>query len=285
MAAFEERKGHPMTKRSAALSYGVVLVCTCVLVAIAILPAAGAGQTAHDQEIMRQARRAYYNLRKEGLVEFQCEMIPDWNAILAAQGAADASANQRAMRTLEQLRFRVFMGADDNVKVTHTVVDSSNSRETEGLQKIYGGMEQMVVGIYTTVSPFLLTSPFPTEETPFHLEEVDGAYRLAYKEGSADVETRMGKNYGVSELKVTTAEFTSSIWPTFLKNPKGLLVNGYRATYKGANAPGEIGLLVDMAYQEVSGLQLFQALKVTANVGGETSRINVQFAGCQVKTR
>src|SRR5713101_1963504 len=146
-------------------------------------------------------------------------------------------------------------------------------------------MEQMINGIYASTSPFLLTSVFPPEGSQYNLEVIGGGYRLKYKEGTADIATTMGREYGVTELKVSTPEFISSIQPQYAKTPKGLLISGYQADYAGRSGADQVQvrLGVQMSYQEVAGLQLFQRLNVIATIGSSTNRVEVQFRGCQVK--
>jgi hypothetical protein len=251
----------------------------------AVMPGKGAGQGFERKTVLVQAQQSYYNLRREGLVDFQCDLLPDWEALLAEQRKSDPAAYEKALAKLRQLHFQVLLGADNAAKVTHDEVSAESKEQAESLRKVYGGIEQMITGIYQTSSIFLLTSPFPEVESEYRLEKVGPRFRLSYKEGTTDVVTTMLGDYSITEMKIATAEFTSSIRPQFTKNAKGLLLAGYDSDYRDAAGSQNVNLKVLMRYQAVAGLQLFQEVKVDATLNQVSYKVDVAFAGCRANKR
>jgi len=258
------------------------LIC-CVL--CLTFPRASGAQQANQKAIVRQARQAYYNLRNEGLLEFQCTLTPDWEALLADQRKADPATADAGVRKLQQLHFSISLGPDGSVKITHNDIPSENQEMAKGLAQIFSGMEQMTTGFFQTWSPFMLNAPFPEVDSVYQLEEVGLQHRLSYKEGTADVVTTMGKDFAISSLNVTTPEFDSTIQPQFTKTPKGLLLSGYEANYQGQSAAEATQLKVHIEYQEVSGLQLVEKLDLRGTYGGSPFQVQVTFSGCQATKR
>lgn len=245
-----------------------------------LLAATGA-RAADKKDVVRQAHSAYYSLKGWGLVEFKCNLAPNWEALLQDLKKTDPDSAERAIKTLSQLQFTASMGTTGSAKVTHTTVTPINKEMADGLNQIYGGMEQMVSGFFDTWSPFMITSPLPDPDGDYQLEEQGEQWTVSYKEGTADVVTTMGKNFAIRELKVSTPEFLSAIRPQFTRSNQGFLLAGYVADYRG-KAPSETTHLeVRISYQVVNGLQLPQVLNLSGSYGGSPFQVEVAFSGCQ----
>jgi hypothetical protein len=256
------------------LSVAAAVVCV-------LFPTLGTAGAADKKEVVKQARSAYYSLQSQGLVEFQCNMAPDWEALLQDARKADPARADQAITTLKQLQFTVSLGRTGSAKVTHTAVAAANDQMAQGLNQVYTGMEQMVTGFFQTWSPFMLSSPLPEAESDFQMEEQAGQWNLIYKDGTADVVTTMGKNFAIQELKVITEEFTSTIQPGFTSTPKGFLLTRYQANYHGKSPAETTQLNVGIAYQEVNGLQLPKKLDLSGSYGGNPFAMEITFSGCQ----
>jgi hypothetical protein len=269
-------------KRSAIRKLWISFLSCCVLIS----PLSFAQARADRKEIVGQARAAYYSLSNRGLVEFQCNVQPNWRLVLKDVLAADPASAETALRLLNGIHFTVSLGPDGAVKVTHRAdVAPTNDKVAEGFNQIFTGMEQAMSGFFDTWKPFMLSTPFPAVESDYRLEESENQYHLSYKEGTADVVTTMGKDFAISETKVTTPEFASSISPQFTRTAEGFLLTGYQATYRGKSDADRTVLQVGIVYQQVNGLQLPQKLNLAGSYGDSPFQIEVTFSGCQAKRR
>jgi hypothetical protein len=255
---------------------GAPMMSVCLL----FLTAASA-QTADKKEVINQAHRAYYSLREQGLAEFQCNLSPNWEALLADTRKTDPAAVDRAVSTLNQLKFTVSLGTSGSAKVTHTTVTPENDKMASGFNQIYGGMEQMVTGFFDTWSPFMMTTPFPEAASDYQLVAQGDEWQLSYKDGSADVVTTMGKDFAIRQMKVTTSEFNSTIQPQFTNSAQGFLLVGYQAEYFGKTPAETTRLQVRIEHQEVNGVQLPKNLNLGGTYGGSAFQVEVAFSGCQ----
>ena len=258
-----------------------------VLVGVFGFTAAAASQppVPNSAQIVEQARHTYYSLKTAGLDEFQSTVKPNWEIVLRDQLTTSPENAHAALKLLNGLHFSMLLDKDGKVTMSHHAdIEPSNDKQREGFDQIYSGMDQAVSGFFATWSMFMLNSPFPAAETEYQLENVGGQYRLSYKDGSSDIVILMSKDLTISEVKVTSAEFTSSVLPKFTRTAKGLVLTGYAADYKPTSGPGVVKLDVKMEHQPVDGLQLPVSLIVDSVLDGAPTHIELAFSGHQVKS-
>lgn len=256
------------------------------------LPAAAADKKTEakapaKKELMRQARAAYYNLRNEGLIEFRASVVPDWGPTLEpVSKTADAAAIERAKKILGGLHFAMSLDSANKVKVTHSAdVSAENAEMAKGFNQIFEGMEQALTGFFETWSPFMLTSMFPEVDSEYQVDDLGDKYRVSYKEGDADVVLTMGKNFVLSEAKVTSPKFTSFIWPEFTATGKGLVLSAYTADYRSASGDETTKLKIKIGSREINALQLPASLTLDAVYNGNPYLMQLAFTDFQVQRK
>ncbi|HEY6968289.1 MAG TPA: hypothetical protein VJA94_03725 [Candidatus Angelobacter sp.] len=237
---------------------------------------------ANKQAVLSQARRSYYNLRDEGLKSFQCSITPNWELLLKKESQENPEGVTSAIETLSQLQFTVDLSPDGTVKLKHNELTGQSEQMMAALKQIYGGMEQMTSGFFDTWKLFMLSSPFPEISSEYQLQAKGPQYLLTYRDGTADVVTTMGKDFAINDVKITTAEFDSTIQPSFTRTPKGFLFTGYEASY-GSQKPEEATQLkVQIEYQPVDGFQMLHKLNLNGSYGGAPFAVELTFSDCRV---
>lgn len=277
-----------MLKKSAALRlWSLFLSCCCAFSTLS-----SAQTVANRQAVMSQARRAYYNLRSEGLSGFECSISPNWEALLKGQVNDDDQSPeaveerqkniQSTVETLSQIHFDVAVTSDGSVNLTHNDLSDQSEQMMAALKQIYGGMEQMTSGFFDTWKQFMLSAPFPEVSSDYQIQARGQQYLLIYRDGTSDVATTMGRDFAISNLKITAAEFDSSIQPSFTRTPKGYLLSGYTASYQSQKPEGSTELKARINYQTVDGFQMLRTLNLTGTYGGSPFAVELTFSGCQV---
>jgi hypothetical protein len=237
------------------------------------------------KKLIEDARHAYYSLRAAGLDEFSATVKPNWELVLKDQLKADPAGAQAGLKLLNGLHFSMQLDRSDKVTVTHhTDTEPSNEQQRKGFDDIYSGMDQAINGFFTTWEVFMLNSPFPAADSPYTLENLGTQYRLSYKDGAADVVTMMGKNLIITDIKVNSAEFNSSVRPQFVHTPKGFVLTGYDADYKPTSGPGVVKLSLKIDHEPVSGLQLPVSLVLDSVMDGAPTHMELAFSGLKVKS-
>lgn len=261
-------------------------LCLPLLMACCLVPMAQS-QTpvANSKKVMEDARHAYYSLRTAGLDEFRATVRPNWELVLKDQLKSDPASAQAGLKLLNGLHFSMLLDRNDKVTVTHHAdTEPSNEQQRKGFDDIYSGMDQAINGFFTTWELFMLNSPLPTADHDYKLEDLGTQYRLSYKDGSADVVTMMGKNLIITDIKVASADFNSSVRPQFVHTAKGFVLTGYDADYKPTSGSGVVKLSLKIDHQPVSGLQLPVNIVLDSVMDGAPTHMELAFSEHEVKS-
>ncbi|MCU1255381.1 MAG: hypothetical protein JWM83_1680 [Candidatus Angelobacter sp.] len=260
--------------------------CLPILLICGLAAAAQSQTSAPDsKKVIEEGRHTYYSLRGAGLDEFRATVKPNWALVLKDQIKADPAAAQAGLKLLNGLHFSMLLDRSDKVTVTHhTDIAPSNEQQRQGFDQIYSGMDQAISGFFATWSMFMLNSPFPTADSDYKLEDLGTQYRLSYKDGSSDVVTMMGKNLIITEIKVNSPEFVSSVRPQFAHTAKGFVLRGYDADYTPKSGPGVVKLAVKMDHEPVSGLQMPTSLVMDSVMDGAPTHMELAFSEHEVKS-
>ena len=95
----------------------------------------------------------------------------------------------------------------------------------------------------------------------------------------------MSRQFSISAVKVTAANFVSKINPRFVKTEKGYLLTGYGADYQGTTATDHTELTVALENQNVTGLQIPKTLALKGQYSGTPFAVEVAFSGCTATGR
>ena len=88
---------------------------------------------ADPKEIVRKARQSYYSLKAEGLVQFQCQVLPDWDSIYKEQ-PPDALGRDQLLPILKKTRFKVVFTPGGAPTVSHSEVTPPNKEVASRIQ-------------------------------------------------------------------------------------------------------------------------------------------------------
>lgn len=250
------------------------------------VPLARGADVANKKEILQKARQAGYSLKGRGLLEFQAAVTPNWRPVLKDLLASNPAQAEEALKLLNGIHFLVSMDPDGVVKVTHQAdVAAPNAKAAEGFSQIYAGMEQAMTGFFDTWKPFMLTAALPDPESVYTLEETPTGYLLTYSEGTTGVATTLSKELVITECKVNSPAFKSTVKPQFAKSSQGFLLTGYDATYDGASAGDHVVLTVQIENQETAGQQLPRKLTLSGVYQGSPFFMELAFSDYRVKNR
>jgi len=246
------------------------------------LPFPSSAQQPDKSTVLKNARQTYYSLKDEGFSEFRCNMVPDWAYLLQDQLKADPSSMDAALKKFEELHFLVTLGLDGKAQVMHNELTAENDQVAAGLKQIYNGMGQMAEGFFQTWTAYMFSPALPEAGGDFQLEQSASEYRITYKEEGSDIATTLSRDYAITSQLVKSPHFEATLKPAFSKIPKGRILSGYQATYRGQTAADATDLSVDIAYQEVSGLQIPQEITLAGSYGGNPFKAKIAFSACQV---
>jgi hypothetical protein len=251
------------------------------LSALTILTACAAGaftlRASDDEQLVVNARLAYYDLRSQGLLEFGCQVAPDWDA-LAAATKPDATGEQ-ALPLARKIRFNVSVGPDGAALVSHqSEIASPNEQVAPRLRLMSTGTEQLLTAFFRIWAMFMHGFPVPDKSTDYKIEDLNGQYRIAEKNGPYDVVLLMNPQMIVTELRVISPELEHLFHPQFSRRSNGYLLTSADSSLRMKSFAVESAFTVD--YQEVEGFELPKT--VTVKIGD--TQIALNFTDYHLKT-
>ena len=93
----------------------------------------------------------------------------------------------------------------------------------------------------------------------------------------------MGKNLIITDIKVNSPDFNSSVRPKFAQTPKGLVLTGYDADYKPTSGAGVVKLALKIDHQPISALQLPIKVVLDSVMDGAPTHMELAFSEFAVK--
>jgi hypothetical protein len=252
-----------------------------LLICAGVISAAQAAPQADRKPLLSRARETYYNLRRSGLIEFQSNITPNWELLLAG-----VESNPGVMRFLRGLHFSMSIDSDSKFRMEHHAdLTPPDQKSIDNRDKIFEEMDEAVSRFVATWSVFTLTSPFPEIGSDYELKTAADQYHFAHKEGATDVLTITDKDFMIIEIKVSGSDFKASLKPVLEKTTKGFILKGYAANFETPSGARNTLLKVRLEYQEVSGLQLPRKVSVDSVYEGRPAQIEWLFTDYQVKVR
>jgi hypothetical protein len=237
-----------------------------------------AAQQPDHAAFLKKARQAYYSLATARMNQFQATMVPNWRLLLEERKVSPENLGP-ATDKLNAIQFKLTVDRQGAATITHNTVSAENEQASAGLKQIYAGMEQMTTGFFQTWCVFMVNPPLPEPGTSFRLDELGAWYTLTYDEGTAKVETTLGKDFAVTAMKIVTKDFVSTINPTFAGTTNGFVLAGYQATYRSGSAADATDLNVTLENQDVDGLTVPRKMDVRGTYGSNPFHIEVTFLG------
>jgi hypothetical protein len=231
---------------------------------------------ADKQEILSHARAAYYDLKKDGLVEFRCEVDADWEAILKSLQADPADPLAAA---LKQTHFTVVIGPDGVPAVSRLGPTPADAALAERFRTTAGGMEQVLTGFFQVWAQSLNGLPGPRDGEAYGIEQGADDYRILQTQGEVHIAIAMNRKFLVTEIKIVGPNMDVALRPRFAESPKGFLFAGYGSNAKVPGGTQEMDVTIEE--QAVEGFEL-PAL-VTVKMGNV--QIPLHFTGYRIKKR
>ena len=250
---------------------------------ICVIPVNALQQRA-DQEIIRQARQSYYDLKTQGLVELRCVVQPDWDSLYKSVNP-DKVGIEQLLPILKGTHFTVLLGPAGASTISHdsdTAPPSENVAER--IRQSVDGMEQILTGFFHTWSGFMFNSMLPEPDSKYHLEELGEKYALSFDEKTDQVAMVLNHQLAIEEVKVSTSDFDATLHPQWSPSSNGLVLAGYEANYKGTSSD-PMKLSVQIEYREVEGLSLPSIVNAQVPIAAGNVSIRLVFLNYQVKKR
>lgn len=268
-----------LAKRGAVFFLGM---CAWAAAAPGVL---AADSKAANEKVLQQARASYYSLQREGLAQFKCGVVSNWEKMLAGMRKTNPEEADRRAKIFSGIRFEFTQPIGGETKVSHSYTGEEHPEMASNFNQIFQGTEQTIAGFFSTWSGFVVTPFLPDASDNYKLVKDHGQYRVTSEEGEVKVLALMDQNLEIKKVRVTTKAFDSTILTQFSKVQGGYLLTGYDATYASPSQGVKGGVKVGIDYQVVDGFQIPKVLHINGASGGSPFLMELSFVDCQVTRR
>lgn len=234
--------------------------------------------------VLQQVNRTYYNLKAQGLSEFSCEVIPDFEASWKGL-KSDALGRDEVLPRAKRIHFQVAVGASGAASLSHQSNEAPPTEEVaERLRQVTGGTEQMVAGFFKTWSQLMINPPLPGGDNVYEMEELKDGYNFTADDGKVHVAVAVNRDLVISTEEVKMPDLEATLQLKFAPHEGGLVLDGYESTVKTGNAqPQQMSIKIE--YQEIEGLALPQTVRIAMSLPQGQLDEPITFRNCQVKKK
>src|ERR1700752_339766 len=233
------------------------------------MPVAGDTAAGGCQEMIGQARSAYYNPKRQGLAGFQATIKPNWKVILGQ------TSTPKNLKVFQSIRFSLAADANGVVTVTHDFAE--NPQAEAYVKPIHDDVQRLVSGFFRIWGVFMISSPFPESGSPLKTDNVAQECRLYFTYQTTDVVLAMTNDLLITELKLSSPRARRTIKPVFQKTSEGLLLKGYHSLFDPVGEGIRSELDATIEYQDVAGMKLPRKLEIRGMLGAEPIAAELSF--------
>jgi hypothetical protein len=247
------------------------LLSLVTIYALAV-PASADSSAASCQEMIGQARGAYYNLKRQGFRGFKATIEPNWDVILGP------TSTPESLKVFRSIRFFMVADANGAVTVTHQIADTEKARSEAYARQIHENLQRLVAGFFGIWTMFMVSSPFPESDTSFKIDNAGKECRLFFTTESTDIVLAITNDLLITEWKLSSPGAKRTIKPLFQKTSEGLLLKGYHSVFEPVGEDIRTELEFTIQYQDVDGLKLPHTVELQGLHGSEPVTAELRFS-------
>src|SRR6185369_1484561 len=247
-----------------------------VLVSIFGIASSSVRAQTNDRNFIDDARNLYSTLRRQGLIEMQASVDPNWEVFFEGLTEKGKAAAREALR---HLHFSVTADTNGKIRVTHQIEALKQDKETRKfLEDVAKKIETSVGGFLMSWIPFTLTSVIPEKLDHFVLQDLDSQYLLTFTEDAGEVNITITKDHEIRELRT----FDGIVKPLLKRTNEGFVLTGYEVNIDDPNG-SRLELHANVELSDVEGMLL--PSKVFLNGLAEKTPVKVEFHFANYKLR
>jgi len=232
----------------------------------------------NDNKFLDDTRNSYSMLRRQGLVELQASVSPNWEPLLAN---LEPKRKPAALKLARRLRFSITANAAGNLQVSHTILGPKPNKATaDALDTMAKGVELSVTGFLMSWAPFMLTHLIPEKLDHFVLQDRDAERVLTFKEGPVDVTVTITKDFEIRELRT----LQGTLKPILKRTVNGFVLTGYEANNDDPYV-GHIELKATVDAVETEGLLLPKTVLLKGSAVQTPINFELHFTNYRLKRR
>ena len=251
------------------LSRALAVTLTILALAVAVYPQE---QLPANEDVISQARAAYYSLARKGFKGFTATIEPNWEVILAQ------TATPATLKIFRAIQFSMVVDANGAVTVTHEVgADAAKPELQPTVNRIHTDMQRLVTGFFNTWRVFAVGSPFPDTANAVKIENAGKQFRITYPTQTGEVTIAMTSDLLLTEWNLAGSTVKRTVKPQFQKTLDGLLLTSYQGVFEPIGNGIKTSLDFKIDYQDVNGMKVPRKLRFSGMHGSEPVEAELVF--------
>ncbi|MDD4182318.1 MAG: hypothetical protein PHT53_00635 [Candidatus Omnitrophica bacterium] len=234
------------------------------------------------KEFISRVNSAYYNLKKESLKGFKCEvtilsdiMRQTQNTIVSKYGA-----NSKEAKALDSVKYFLIFDENGNHKVEYTPYEKTgNTAFDHDNEKIIQSGQGMIASFCSGWKPFVFNAIFGEASTINKIKETENGFEIAYKNNGLDGTMILNKDFSATQNVLMAGEQTVTSVYKFIQTPKGFLLRD------AGMHTAEIKVTFMIEYQIIDGLELLKQVTSRTEDNNHEAAFTYNFSNYELKRR
>ena len=227
------------------------------------------GQTPLKQDVIGQARSAYYSLARKEFKGFNATVEPNWEMILAQ------TATPSNLKMFRAIQFSMRVDANGAVTVTHEA--GADAPNAEVVNKVHFDVQRLVTGFFNVWRIFVVGSPFLETPSDAKVENGEKQYRVSYPTQAGAMTITMTSDLLITEWNLAGPTLKRTMKPQFQKTVDGFLLTAYYATFEPVGDGIKTTLDFKIEYQDVNGMKVPRKVRFNGMHGSEPVEAELVF--------
>ena len=227
------------------------LLLAFVALALTVSVSARQGRASDKPTIIKKGPVAYYRLKSEGLIGFQCVATPDWEKFISEnfKTAEVEALPQSLVNKLKLLQANLSMSDTGAASTTFFLTDGSQFEDR--ISAVTSSLEETLNTFLEAWWPYVFDSSLGDIDTRGLKKEGPG-YRSRQKEGDTELSLLFDKDSVISEVNTTSPGGNVFTKPKFISTAKGLLLTNLESDITSTRE--HVSITVE--YQDIEGFKL-----------------------------
>ena len=249
------------------LTRGLISLLIILALTVSVYPRDRSATT--NQDVISQARTAYYSLARKGFKGFTATIEPNWEVILAQ------TATPATLKAFRAVRFSMVVDETGAVAVSHEA--GTGAPGAEVVNRIRYDIQRLVTGFFNTWRIFVVSSPFSDTGTQVKIENTNKQQRVSYTTQAGDVTITMTGDFLITEWNLSGSTVKRTVKPRFEKTVDGLLLTEYQGTFEPIGDGIKTALDFHIDYQDVNGMKVPRKVRLSGMHGSEPVEAELSF--------
>lgn len=247
-------------------------------------PAPAAGPQNPENEWLAKTAKVYFSSAKAGLAGFDCDVHPDWRAlIVSANKGKEVAENDEHLAQLKNVKVKMHARMRGGSTI-EWLENSSDGQQTSDemnatINTLHQTVQQILEGFMQFWSPFMEVAMVPPKADGLEITHSPTSHIIYTKDGTTELTEIFNKDLVLEHFNLMLAGTSIKLTPTFESTPQGMLVRSFAAEIMPAGATPEKmqKMQVRVDYQTVNSQTIPGQLNM--DISG-TGNFNFAFDGC-----